>query len=134
MPLHLLFILALISCCGVAFWLGRNSERATAAALVSAALISPLVQTSDFMHPETGILLIDVLLLGYLLVLAMRSDRFWPMWAAGFQIVGTFIHVAALVDKTVWPGAYATAQVFWAYPVLLALGIGTWLEARFRQT
>ena len=132
MSLQMLFIFALAICCGVAFWLGRDSERLTAAVLVLAAMVSPLVQTSDFFHPEGGILSIDVLLLVYLLALALRSDRYWPLWAAGFQVVGTFIHVARLVDATVWPYAYATAQVFWSYPVLFALAAGTWLEARYR--
>ena len=133
MPLQILFIVALAICCGAAFWLGRDSERITAAMLIAAATLSPLVQTSNFLHPEGGILLIDLLLLAYLLVLALRSDRFWPLWAAGFQVVGTLIHVARLVDASVWPSAYATAEVFWSYPVLLALGLGTWLEARSRQ-
>ena len=62
----------------------------------------------------------------------MRSDRFWPLYAAGFQIVGTTIHLARLVDSGVFHSAYAFAQIFWAYPVLLALAAGTWLEARYR--
>ena len=132
MSLQILFIVALATCCGAAFWLGRDSERTTAVLLVAAATLSPLVQTSNFLHPETGILLIDMLLLAYLLVLALRSDRYWPLWAAGFQVVGTFIHVARIVDPSVWPPAYATAEVFWSYPVLFALGAGTWLEARYR--
>ena len=77
-------------------------------------------------------MLVDAGLLLYLVWLAMRSDRFWPLYAAGFQVVGTTIHVARFADPNIFHAAYAFAQVFWAYPVLLALAAGTWLEARYR--
>lgn len=133
MIFQMMFLTALLVSCGAALWLGHDNERWTAIVVLISAVASPLVETSEFAHPESGILVIDVLLLVYLIALALRSDRFWPMWAAGFQIVGTLIHVARLVDATIWPAAYATAGVFWAYPVLIALALGTWWEARFRE-
>ncbi|TFU06441.1 hypothetical protein EUV02_05500 [Polymorphobacter arshaanensis] len=132
MLLKLLFMTMLLGTCGIAFWKGRNSEKWTAVLLLSAAVASWVFETRHFYGTETGILIIDLMLLAYLLVLALQSDRFWPLWAAAFQVVGTSIHLASIVDSTIWPAAYATAQVFWAYPVLLALGVGTWLEARYR--
>lgn len=118
---------------GGALWIGRGNERWTAIVLMLSAFASPLLQTSRFFQPESGILVVDLLLLGYLVWLALRSDRFWPLYAAGFQIVGTTIHLARIADTTVFQSAYATAQIFWAYPVVLALGAGTWLEARYRS-
>jgi hypothetical protein len=132
MILRLLFLSVLLATCALAFWQGRKSEKWTAVCLLVAALSSLFVQNKYFSGTETGVLVIDLMLLAYLLVLALQSDRFWPLWAAAFQVVGTSIHLASIVDSTIWPAAYATAQVFWAYPVLLALGVGTWLEARYR--
>ena len=119
--------------CGSALWRGHGNERLTAIALMIAAFASPFLQTSRFFQPESGILLIDVLLLGYLIWLALRSDRFWPLYAAGFQVVGASIHLARFADSGVLHSAYATAQIFWAYPVLLTLMFGTWFEARYRS-
>lgn len=133
MLFQIMFLIALLASCGAALWLGRNNERWTAVVLLVCAVASPAAETSEFAHPESGILVVDLLLLAYLITLALRSDRFWPLWAAGFQIVGTMIHVARLVDVSIWPNAYAVAQVFWAYPVLGALAMGTWWEARFRD-
>ena len=133
MLLKVIFLIALLSSCGTALWMGRDSERWTAISLLCAAAISPLVQTSDFVRPELGILVIDLALLAYLMTLALRSDRFWPLWAAAFQIVGTTVHLARMVDTEVWPFVYGTAQIFWSYPVLIALATGTWLEARYRR-
>lgn len=129
----IIFTIVLFGGCGIAFWKGQASERLTAVVLLTGALISPLVGMGQFAVPELGILAVDTLLLAFLLVLALVSDRFWPIWAAGFQIVGTLVHVARFVDIGIWPNAYATAEAFWAYPVLAALACGTWLEARFRE-
>lgn len=128
-----IFTIVLFTGCGIAMWKGRAVERLTALLLLAAAFGSPLVSTSGFVAPEVGILAVDAALFGFLLYLAMISDRFWPLWAAAFQIVGTLIHVARFVDVSVLPGAYATAEAFWAYPVLFALGIGTLLEAQYRE-
>jgi hypothetical protein len=132
MILQIMFVATLIATGMMAFRHGRYEERQAAIVMLLAALASPLVETNTFVGMEIGILLIDGSLLAYLLVLAMRSDRLWPMWAAGFQIVGTAIHGASVTDATIWPFAYATAQVFWSYPVLFALMFGSWVEARHR--
>lgn len=129
----IVFTALIVVSCGGALWFGRNNERWTAVALLASAAASAMLQTSNFFQPESGILLVDLMLLGFLVWLALRSDRFWPLYAAGFQAVGTTIHVARLVDTSVFHSAYATAQVFWGYPVLLALLAGTWLEARYRS-
>ena len=128
-----LFTIVLFSGCGVALWKGHFSERMIAVALLTGAFVSPLVETAAFAFPEVGVLAVDSALFVLLLGLALVSDRFWPMWAAGFQIVGTLIHVARFVDASIWPKAYITAEAFWAYPVLAALGFGTWFEARHRD-
>ena len=111
---------------------GRRVERLTAAVLVLAAIASPLVQTTGFVDLEIGIMLVDVTALVFLVVVASVSDRFWPLWAAGFQLVGVLVHVARLAKSDVWFFAYSNAEIFWAYPVYLALMVGTLAEARHR--
>lgn len=127
------FFTIMLGTCGVALWLGRDSERWTALVLVTSAIASLLAQTSKFFQPESDILLIDLALLSYLIWLAMRSDRFWPLYAAAFQIIGTLIHVARITDDSIFQSAYATGQILWSYPVLLTLAVGTWFEARRRE-
>lgn len=132
MSMKLAFTLIVILCCGAAFWRGREYERWTAVVLLGSAAASALVETSKFWQPETGILFIDLALLAFLVVLALRSDRYWPLYAAAFQVIGTLIHVARFADQSVWHSAYAVASIFWSYPVLLTLMAGTWFEARQR--
>ena len=132
MSMKFAFTLAVLLSCGAAFWRGRDSERLTALVLLICAAASALAETSRFWEPESGILLIDLALLSFLVVLALRTDRFWPLYATAFQAVGTLVHIARFADQSVWHSAYAAAQIFWAYPVLLALMVGTLLEARYR--
>ncbi len=127
-----LFLALLFGTCGFAMVKGRLDERLAAGAMLAAALLSPIAMASGYAHTESGVLGIDVGLLAFLFVLALRSDRYWPLWAAGFHVIGTMIHLATYVEADIWPPAYANAQGFWAWPVLAALLTGTLLEARYR--
>ena len=89
MFLNLLALSVLFSSAATAWKWGGLDERLASTGFIIATLVTPLVNSSNYGNPETGVLLVDGLLLAGLLVLAMRSDRFWPMWAAAFQLVGT---------------------------------------------
>lgn len=128
--LQISYLGVLLLTVAVALWRGGWPERTAAVAVLAASFASPFVESSLFASPEYGILAVDLLLLGWLGALALATDRFWPLWATGFHLVGTIIHVARMVDPTVVPPAYATGQVFWSYPVLAALVWGTLAEAR----
>ncbi len=129
--LQIFFYSALALAVGVALLRGGVPERLVAIACLLASVASPLLQQGMFEQPEYGIMLVDVSLLVALTVVAMTSNRFWPLWAMAFHLVGTTIHLAKIVQPTVWPWAYATAEAFWAYPVLLALLIGSWRARDF---
>ena len=126
-------IIALAAACYLAFRFGGFDEKATAFAFVVATIASRMVQQNNYAETEMGVLVVDFLLLAGLLVLALKSDRFWPMYAAAFQFVGSLVHVASMAEQGAYEWAYAVGLVFWSYPVMIALMVGTWLEARSRQ-
>ena len=77
-------------------------------------------------------MLVDVaVFLGFTWV-ALRSERFWPLWIAGLQLTAIFGHVLKAIDVQLFARAYAAALVFWAYPMLIILAIGTWRGQRRR--
>ena len=133
MIFQLLITLALVASCGLAWKWGGLDERLAAGGFVAATVASNLANQSHYLHTETGVLVIDVVLLLGLFVLALRSDRFWPMWAAAFQLVGTTVHFASMAETGNFAWAYAVGLIFWSYPVLISLMAGTWLEARARR-
>ncbi|HKP78554.1 MAG TPA: hypothetical protein VJU34_05465 [Phenylobacterium sp.] len=58
--------------------------------------------------------------------IALRSRRYWPLFAAGFQFLVMVTHLGHAVDPRVTGWAYLTAQLLWAYLVMLAIGYGAW--------
>jgi hypothetical protein len=68
---------------------------------------------------------VDVLAFIAFVALAYRSKKFWPIWAAASQLVAVLTHWAIALDPSVVRTIYATAQPFWAFPVIAALAIGT---------
>jgi hypothetical protein len=94
-----------------------------AAASVLSALLSILLG-QGFASIELGILAIDSVLLVLLVKIVIESDRFWPMWTTAPHLVGILTHFTMLANPEIVPGAYALAQGFWAYPMLLAVCVG----------
>ena len=64
--------------------------------------------------------------LGAFVLVALRSQRFWPLWVAGLQLTTSMSHMLKAVDAGLVPQAYAAAEKFWSYPILFILAIGTW--------
>lgn len=119
--------------CFVAMKWGGRDEKIAAVGFLVAVVATNFASDGSYGHTETGVLVIDVSLFFGLLVLALRSDRFWPMWAAAFQMVGTMVHFASMSQTGDFAWAYYIALIFWTYPVVLALMAGTWLEGRSRR-
>ena len=133
MFVQILGTLALVGSCGAAWKWGGLDERLAALGFMLATIATNLVGQNGYGNTETGMLAIDALLFLGLLVIALRSDRFWPLWAAAFQLVATLVHFASMFETGNFAWAYYVALIFWTYPVFIALGAGTWFEARHRR-
>lgn len=127
--LVILFWLLLLVSCGYALWRGRKYER-MAALLFIAATLSSILWESPAQHRYVGIELTDLIVdsgvLVALIAIALLSDRFWPLWAAGLQLVDSMSHVMKAVDAGMIAKAYGAAERFWSFPILAILLIGTW--------
>jgi len=97
--------------------------------VIATELVLPPVR-ERFDAVETNLMLVDLAVFAGFLWVALRSDRFWPMWIAGLQLTAILGHVLKLVDAQLFSRAYAAALVFWAYPMLLILAVGTWRNVR----
>jgi hypothetical protein len=129
--LLLIYLVILLSCCGYAIRFGGKSEVYGAAIMVVGSFLTPAVGylfDSRWTSTEFGVLLVDLGVLCLFLVLALRSDKFWPLWITAFQVIGVVTHLARFVDPGIIPRAYSIAQGFWAYPMLVALVIGARVE------
>ncbi len=124
----------MLSVSAFALWRGGWPERTIAVLNVLASLASGVLQNrGDWISPQWADLIVDVTFLLVLLWLALRSDRYWPMWAAAFQLLGVVTYVARMADYRVGALAPFTAGVIWSYLVLGSLAVGTWQCWRRRR-
>jgi 4-amino-4-deoxy-L-arabinose transferase-like glycosyltransferase len=130
LPLNVMtYFLLLIGCCAYALSRGGAPERIGAGILTVGSLLTLAVasgQGATFRSMEIGILVIDLACVAALVLLALAAERFWPLWAAAFQIISTAGHAVKYVDPDVIGRAYAFLLAFWAYPMVLLMFIGTW--------
>lgn len=123
----------LIGTCAYTYWRGRTDERLTAS-LCLLATIATIALAAPYPARYSGVedvdLLIDLAMLVVFVVLALRSERFWPLWVAGLQLTMTTAHVLKAVDQHIVPQVYAVAERFWSYPILVILIVATWRGAR----
>lgn len=130
----LLYNALLIGACGYAWLRGRRDERITAATCVAATVASfALVTELRFSGLEIGVLAVDLATLGVFVAVALRSERFWPLWVSGLQLTASISHLLKLVEPQLMPFAYAAAEAAWSYPILIILAVGTWRVGRYQQ-
>jgi hypothetical protein len=130
-----IFWALLLVTCGYALWRGRKYEQLSALVFLTASVVSVLARSpmhERYLTVERTDLLIDSLVLVALVAIALRSDRFWPLWAAGLQLTISMSHVLKAIQPDLLPLAYAAAERFWSYPTLIILFIGAWRQHRRR--
>jgi len=124
---------AMFAVSAFALWRGGRTERAVALANIIAWVATIVVQNRhDWLAPQWGVLVVDVLFLLLLLWFVVRSSRLWILPAAAFQLLAVVTHAAILADGGVRAWAYVTALILWSYLVLITLAVGTY--ANWRRT
>lgn len=132
-PRYYIFWVVLLLTCGYALWRGRSDERMSALVFITASVMSVLSRSpvrERYLSLERSDLIIDSLVLIALVAIALRSDRFWPLWVAGLQLTISMSHVLKAIQPDLLPLAYAAAERFWSYPTLIILFVGAWRQHR----
>lgn len=124
-----IFWALVILICAYAWWKGRSEERLAATTCLLATIathfvISPVAVR--YSRVEDGLVAIDIAVLAAFVGIALFSRRFWPLWASGFQLTVSLSHIMKEVDLQLLPRVYAAAAVFWSYPILIVIVVGTW--------
>ncbi len=125
----ILFDLLLFATCGYALLYGRMDARIIGGVCIVANFASYAV-VSRYVGVEVGVLAIDLLTFLIFTAVALRSDRFWPLWISGLQLTTTIGHVLKAIQLDLVPIAYAVALRFWAYPILIILAFAVWRSRR----
>jgi len=130
---HWLWIATVMAvCAGAAVW-GRRDERIAAAALFVGWLLTVAVYSHRGLQTEWGILAVDAAVMAVLTWVALTTRRYWPIFAASFQLLAVIIHLARVVDPSLGGWAYITAEIIFGYWLAGAIGVGVlnrWRERR----
>lgn len=137
LPPNLVVYMTLLLLCWVyALRRGGAPERLAATILAIASLATAAAipgPQQSFRSVETDVVLIDALCALAFIALALRADRFWPLWLAALQIGGTASHAVKFIDFEAVPRAYAFMLAIWSYPMIALIVAGTWRHRRRLQ-
>jgi hypothetical protein len=112
--------------CGLAFWRGQDDERLAAAATLANWAITLVVFQPLSDETQWAMMAVDAVLLVLMVWLALRSNRYWPLFTAGFALLVVVTHIAHALDTGVSGWAYLTAILIWSYLSLFTIGYGAW--------
>jgi len=130
----LIWALTVIGVCGLAIRRGGAYERLAAGVMLAGWALTMVVARVGFRQTEWGVLAVDLSALGGFVWIALRSPRYWPLFAAGFHLLAIITHVANVVDTTVAPWAYLTAEIIWGYLLAFSIGYGAWTARPARES
>ena len=129
----IIYLALLVASCGYALWRGDRDARVAAIVCIvaTASTVMLLTPGSDrYRFVESGAMIVDLATLTAFVTLALFSRRFWPLWIAGLQLTASTAHALKLFDASLMPYAYAAAERFWSYPILLIIALGAFRAHR----
>jgi hypothetical protein len=132
LPFWLVFTICIVVP-GLALWKGGWPERVVAITFLLGWAATLIVADFSYQGPQWGGFVIDLATFAISVYVALRSDRYWTLFNAGFHFLSVVTHTARILDPTVGAWAYITAANLWSYLIMGALGIGVWGCVRRRR-
>lgn len=127
------FVALLILCTLYALAAGGAPERIGAAVYaLSCAATHVVLEASQVLWRsiEYGVFVLDLAMFAFFCVLAIRADRYWPIWVSALLGLGVLGHLARWAGPDVIPWAYAVILTIWSYPIIASIAIGTFNHHR----
>lgn len=116
-----------------ALWAGGGPERVGAAVYalsVPVTHLALLMHSQRWLNLEAGVFIVDAATFLIFIVIALRADRFWPLWVTAFLGLGVLGHLGKVAGPDVFWWAYAVVLTIWSYPILALIALGTFLHRR----
>jgi hypothetical protein len=126
--LRLLYFVCLAATCFIGWRRGGPSERAGVLIILVGSLVTIAVQQPalfDWRTDRIALIGVDLVVLLAFLLLALKSRRFWPLWATTFHLIAVCSHLVIFLQPHRILQAYALLQGFWAYPIMASIILGT---------
>ncbi|MFT3976671.1 MAG: hypothetical protein QM688_06105 [Sphingomonas bacterium] len=124
MALLVAFVLLTFVTCSYAGWRGGGPERSVAALFFCAVLASAFAPAEPHQSVNWAVLYIDAAFFLGVTVIALFSDRFWPIWIAALQLIALASHGIRAYDAGILPVVYRTMITKLGYIMLAILAVG----------
>lgn len=126
MIVPLLFWTLTLIGCGYAVAVGGKDGLWASLSIVSASILTIPAERlgSLWASTELAVMIVDAGLFLSLYALALRSDRFFPIWIAGFQLIAVASHIGTMIAPAFAPKIYKALESVWAIPITLSMVIG----------
>jgi hypothetical protein len=133
--LEIVFTVMLLACSLYASIWGGRTGRMGSAIFIMATVLSNIAArfNPNWASTSFGVLWVDAGCFGGLTVLALISNRYWPIWALGFQAIAVATHLATIIAPDIVPRAYQAMAAFWSIPILAVMVAGTTLDWQHSQ-
>ena len=130
----LAFYSALLLCAAYASVNGGRTGKAGSAIFIVASIstVAAARMNANWAGTTLELFAVDAGCLLALLILALMSNRFWPIWALGFQSVAVATHLATLYIPDVVPKSFQALLSFWAIPILGVMVAGTHRDLQYK--
>lgn len=129
-----IYYLVLLITVAVAIRRGGPFERwAAYTALIASILTSALTPFPTWTDIELNIFVIDVLVLLSFWLIAMKTQRFWPYWITGWQLIAIFAHIQKYMFSEILARPYSLLSVYISYPILLLIIYAAGSSSRTRE-
>lgn len=126
------YLVLLVLCTLYALWAGGGPERIGAAIYAASVAVTHLVRAYNdhrWGAVHIGEFTVDVVTFVIFVFIALRANRFWPLWVSAFLGLGVLGHLGRLVGPDFW-WAYAVVLTIWSYPITLLFALGAFLHRR----
>lgn len=112
----------LLTTVAVAMWRGGPLERwAAYTALLASVCTTLLAPNPDWSHIEYNIFAIDLVALASFWFIALKTQRFWPYWITGWQLIAIFGHIQKMMFPEILARPYSLLSIYISYPILLLI-------------
>ena len=131
MIVALVFWLLLVSALAISWQAGDSGDRSVIVAIGLSAAATAVAQIFlPFLWARTAVALVNFLLLVIVWRHALRSQRSWPIWFAGFHAAGFVFGLLTFLLPPDVRSIPSLVEGFWSLPALAALVIGLQLDQR----
>jgi hypothetical protein len=127
------FLALLVLCTLYALWAGGGPERVGAAVYALSVVVTHLIRTANgqrWLNVQIGEFTVDAVTFLAFVIIALRANRFWPLWVSAFLGLGVLGHLGRLAEPGAFWWAYAVVLTIWSYPIVMLFALGAFLHRR----